>query len=473
MNTKLNLEQLQKKLIKVLDTNKFRFIFIFYPHIDLREDIKNYITENFTNSNAITLDLEKKTYQDISNILYENDNSFIFIDDFFNILSSPDLYNGFNQRRDKIASKKINLICFINSFNKDSFFKTAIEVIPDLLEFKNAIFEIEPGNNVENKLEIKEVNSSTYSSLGGLTTKSKREEIKRLSEKLKNVTSLDHKMYLYNQLATIYKDIGEYEESLNYQEKTLKLSEEILGENDLNLSARYSNISVIYRIMGKLSEALNYQEKALRLAEKMLGENDPDLATIYNNMSTIYLAMVKLPEALKYQEKALKLRKKILRDKHPDLAQSYNNISMIYQHMGKIHEALNYQEKALKLRKELLGDNHPDSAQSYNNIANIYRSIGELKKALNYQEKAIFLMKKILGDKHPELATSYLNIANIYRDLKDFRKEKEYIEKSIKIWKDKGHHEKDISQAMIALMNNNINIKQQVKPKINRKGNYY
>lgn len=473
MNTKLNLEQLQKKLIKVLDTNKFRFIFIFYPHIDLREDIKNYITKDFTNSNAITLNLEKKTYQDISNILYENDNSFIFIDDFFNVLSSPDLYNGFNQRRDKIASKKINLICFINSFNKDSFFKTAIEVIPDLLEFKNAIFEIEPGNNVENKLEIKEVNSSTYSSLGGLTTKSKREEIKRLSEKLKNITSLEHKMYLYNQLAIIYKDIGEYEESLIYQEKTLKFSEELLGENDPELASRYSNIAVIYRIMGKLSKALTYQEKALKLAEKMLGENDPDLAKFYNNMSTIYTDMGKLPEALKYQEKALKLRKELLGDNHPDLAQSYNNISMIYKHMWKMHEALNYQEKALNLRKKLLGDNHPDSAQSYNNIASIYQSIGELKKALKYQEKAIFLMKEILGDKHPELAVSYLNTASIYRDLKEYRKEKEYIEKSINIWKDIGHHEKDISQAMIALISNNINIKQQVKPKINRKGNFY
>ncbi|MFA9373367.1 MAG: tetratricopeptide repeat protein, partial [Poseidonibacter sp.] len=200
MAKELNFEQLQKKLKKVLDTNKFRFIFIFYPDINLRENIKNYILENFAHSNSITLELENNTYQNISNKLYENDKSFIFIDDFFDILENADLYNGFNQRRDKIASKNINLICFVNSFSKETFFKTAIEVIPDLLEFKNAIFEIEQIDK-ENKLEIKEISSSSYSSLGGLTTESKRKEIKRLLLKLEDVKNNEQKNNLLNQLS--------------------------------------------------------------------------------------------------------------------------------------------------------------------------------------------------------------------------------------------------------------------------------
>ncbi|MGB5792875.1 tetratricopeptide repeat protein [Poseidonibacter sp.] len=264
MAKELNFEQLQKKLKKVLDTNKFRFIFIFYPDINLREDIKNYISENFAHSNSITLELENNTYQNISNKLYENDKSFIFIDDFFDILENADLYNGFNQRRDKIASKNINLICFVNSFSKETFFKTAIEVIPDLLEFKNAIFEIEQIDK-ENKLEIKEIHSRSYSSLGGLTTESKRKEIKRLLLKLEDVKNNEQKNNLLNQLSTIYKDMGELKKALEYQEKSLKLTEEILGDKHPDLASNYSNISMIYKDLKECKKVKEYIEKAINI----------------------------------------------------------------------------------------------------------------------------------------------------------------------------------------------------------------
>ena len=62
MSNELKFEELQKKLKKVLNTDRFRFIFIFYPNENLREEIKNYICENFTSSNQITLDLKNNKY---------------------------------------------------------------------------------------------------------------------------------------------------------------------------------------------------------------------------------------------------------------------------------------------------------------------------------------------------------------------------------------------------------------------------
>ena len=469
MSKELNFEQLQKKLKKVLDTNKFRFIFIFYPDINLREDIKNYISKNFTHSNSITLELENNTYQDISNVLYENDKSFIFIDDFFDILENTNLYNGFNQRRDKIASKNINLICFINSFNKDNFFKTAIEVIPDLLEFKNAIFEIEQIEK-ENKLEIKEISSSSYSSLGGLTTESKRKEVERLLLKLKDTRVNEQKINLLNQISTIHKDMGEFNESLKYLEKLLLLEEEVFENNSLDIATTYNNISIIYQAMGELKKALNYQEKSLKLKKEISGDNHPSLAVSYNNISMLYQAMGELKKALEYQEKSLKLTEKIFGDNHPDLARNYNNISSIYSDIGELKKALEYQEKSLKLTKKILGDNHPDLAGSYNNISTIYQDMGELKKALEYQKKSLSLTKEILGDKHPDLAINYNNMSMIYKDLKECKKVKEYIEKAINIWKDTGYHKKELFDAKNSLKDIDFNIKKEKKAKKNKKG---
>lgn len=346
MSEELKFEELQKKLKKVLNTERFRFIFIFYPNENLREKIKNYICENFAYTNKITLELKSNSYQDIASILYENDKSFIFIDDFFEVLENTDLYNGFNQRRDKIASKNINLICFVNSNFKDRFFQNSIEYIPDLFEFKNAIFEIESVSNDSNNLQLKEISSSSYSSLGGLTVESKKEELDRLILKLENASSDDEKLNLFSQIGTIYRDIGELKKALKYQMEILKFKEKILEKNHPNLAATYNNISTIYHMMKELDKALEYQQKALYLKESILEKNYPDLAISYNNISTIFVDMKNFDKALEYQEKALDIKEKFSGDiSNDDLATSYNNISTIYKNIGKLNKALEYEKK--------------------------------------------------------------------------------------------------------------------------------
>ncbi|MDN5067549.1 tetratricopeptide repeat protein [Aliarcobacter butzleri] len=471
MSSELNFEELQNKLKKVLNTNRFRFIFIFYPNENLREEIKNYICNNFTSSNQITLNLEDNTYQDIASILYENDKSFIFIDDFFAVLDNADLYNGFNQRRDKIASKNINLICFVNSNFKEKFFQSSIEYIPDLFEFKNAIFEIETKSD-NNKLQLKEIQSISYSSLGGLTTQSKKEELQRLLLKLNDVENVVEKLNLFSQITTIYRDVGEFKKALEYQEKILKLEEENLEKNHPNLASTYNNISTIYHEMEELEKALEYQKKAIDLKEAILKKNYPDLAISYNNISMIYQDMGDLKKALEYQQKALEIREKFSEVGKSDLASSYNNISVIYKSIANLNKALEYQKKALKIFEEILEENHPDLATAYNNISIIYQKMGEYKKALEYQEKALIIRKEILGDYHPLVGSSYGNIATIYMDLKECLKVKEYILKAMEIWKSSEYHKKDFIVSLRILESIESNIKKEKKLNYKKKGKF-
>ncbi|CAM3808440.1 tetratricopeptide repeat protein [Arcobacter cloacae] len=466
MTAELKFEELQKKLKKVLDTNRFRFIFIFYPHINLRENIKNYICENFIHSNSLTLDLKNNTYQDIAPILYENDKSFIFIDDFFDVLYNADLYNGFNQRRDKIASKNINLICFVNSNFKEKFFHTSIEYIPDLFEFKNAIFEIEIPNNDENKLKLNEISSSSYSSLGGLTTESKKDELDRLILKLENTSSDDEKINLYDQISTIFKDIGKYEKALEYLEKTLKIE-----EDDLSLAVTYNNISIIYQNIKNFQKALEYQKKSIEIKEKFLDKNDSELASSYNNLATIYMDIYNYEKALEYSKIAINILENIQNSNY-DLAMAYNNISILYRRINSFQKSLEYAKKAIQIQEEIWEDKHPDLATSYNNISVLYQDIGEIPKALEYVKKAIKIQEEMFGDKHPDLATSYSNISIIYINLKECINAKEYMQKAIDIWQQYEYHNKELSNSRKIIKDIEHNIKQEKKLPYNKKGRF-
>ena len=465
MSEELKFEELQKKLKKVLNTERFRFIFIFYPNENLREEIKNYICEKFTYSDKITLELKNNSYQDIASILYENDKSFIFIDDFFEVLENADLYNGFNQRRDKIASKNINLICFVNSNFKDKFFQNSIEYIPDLFEFKNAIFEIESVSN-DNNLQLKEISSSSYSSLGGLTSESKKEELERLLSKLENASSDDEKLNLYDQISTIFKDIGKYEKALEYLEKTLKIE-----EDDLSLAVTYNNISIIYQNIKDFQKALEYQKKSIEIKEKFLDKNDSELASSYNNLATMYMDIYNYQKALEYSKMAIKILENIQNSNY-DLAMGYNNISILYRRINSFQKSLEYAKKAIKIQEEIFGDKHPDLATSYNNISVLYQDIGEIPKALEYVKKAIKIQEEIFGDKHPDLATSYSNISIIYINLKECINAKEYMQKAIDIWKEYEYYSKELASAKKFIKDIEHNIKQEKKLPYNKKGRF-
>ena len=414
MNFELNFEQLQQKLKKVLNPSRFRFVVILYPNTNMIKDIKGYIAKTYPTSLVTNLDVENRSYQDISNELYKNNEGFVYIDNFEEILNNPDLYNGFNQRRDKIASHNINLICFISLYQKEELFTKALNVIPDLWEFKNTVLELQKDEKNDHLLDIKVSESSSYSSIGGLTTKDKKIELEKLLERLDESKNSEKKLNILLQIATVCKDIGDYQKALYYLKLELTLREEVLGNKHPSLASSYNNLATIFNVMGAVDKALEFQFKALNLTEEVLGDKHSALATIYNNFSTIYKAMGELDKALEFQLKDLKLSEEFLGDTHPDLALSYNNLSAVYQDMGELEKALEFQHKALKIREEVLGDKHPDLAQSYNNLSTIYYDMGELDKALEFQLKALKIEEGVLGDKHPDLANSYNNISAIY-----------------------------------------------------------
>ena len=434
MSFELNFEQLQSKLKKILNPQRFRFIVILYPNPKTIIEIKEHILKTFPKSLVTDLDVKGRSYQEVSSELYEKSEGFVYINDFEEILNSEDLYNGFNQRRDKIASHNINLICFISVYKKEELFTKALNVIPDLWEFKNSVLELEKDGKDDSLAGIKVSESSSYSSLGGLTSAGKKVELKRLLEKLDEENNDELKMNLLYQIGLIYRDLGDYKNSLHYFKELLTLQEEILDDRHPNLATSYNNISSIYKAMGELTKALEFQEKALNLTKEILGDKHHSLATNYNNISTIYQDMGELTKALEFQEKALNLREDILGDKHPDLAQSYNNISLIYRDIGELTKALEFQEKSLNLREDILGDKHPDLATSYSNISLIYSDMGELNRAFEYQKKALNIREEILDDKHPDLANSYLSIASLHFQNAEIKKAKVYIDKAVDIF---------------------------------------
>ena len=54
----------------------------------------------------------------------------------------------------------------------------------------------------------------------------------------------------YNNLGTVYSDLGQYDQAKEYHEKSLAIAKEIYGEHLGDVAASYNNLGLVYRALG-------------------------------------------------------------------------------------------------------------------------------------------------------------------------------------------------------------------------------
>lgn len=105
-------------------------------------------------------------------------------------------------------------------------------------------------------------------------------------------------------------------------------------------------------MVGAYREARLYLERTLEITERMLGEEHSETATSLNNLAIL----------LKNQgdyERALEIQEKVLGEEHPDTATSLNNLANLLSDQGDYEGAKSLYERALEIREKILGEEHP------------------------------------------------------------------------------------------------------------------
>lgn len=241
---------------------------------------------------------------------------------------------------------------------------------------------------------------------------------KESKKKKKNIRTLT---LIQNQLGLTYLDIGEFQKSLSFFQKALKISRE-LAEKPLEASL-LSCIGMVYIEIGQLKEALKYQEESLLLSIEIndrFGE-----AAQLGNIGYTYQRQGEFDKALKYSKKSLALFREI--DDKRGASSQLGNMGLIYQSLGQFEKALKYYEETLELYREF--ENKAEEAKTIGNIAMVYRELGQLEKALKFFEKSLALVRE-LGYKQLE-SVQLGGIGLVYRELGQFKKALKYFEESL------------------------------------------
>jgi tetratricopeptide (TPR) repeat protein len=218
---------------------------------------------------------------------------------------------------------------------------------------------------------------------------------------------------LYCNLGLLADRKGEYDTSLKWYRKSLKLAMKICPFDSLNIVNMHNCIGLIYQEKGYFNRALKTYRTAVSTFKRAQIKSHPYIASVYSNIGIVYQSKEKFSKALSFYKKSLALRKKYLPRNHPNIGGSYNNIGSIYYSLAKLDLALKYFNRSLEIRLKSLPSQHEDVALSYANIGLVYEDKDDLKQALTYFQKATDIIRNILPSDHPDA----IRIENDFRRL--------------------------------------------------------
>lgn len=218
--------------------------------------------------------------------------------------------------------------------------------------------------------------------------------------------------YVYANYGSVYQIYENFEASLSYHLKALKINESLANKEEI--ATNQNNIALIYAAMGDFESALDYAFKSMKLNEEIA--NQEGMGASLNTAANLILNHFENYDlALDLYLKAVAVNEAI--DNKAEIANAMNNIGSTLIKLERYEEALNYFNQALNLRYQL--DDMEGIINSYNNIGVAYYYMGNLEDALAYHIDALELAKD--NSYNEGLRSALYNLSNDYAKNDDYK----------------------------------------------------
>ncbi len=234
-----------------------------------------------------------------------------------------------------------------------------------------------------------------------------------------------NKVIVLNRIADrlLYVD---YEEIRYFAEGALSLSEEL--DYKKGVAIAYNNLGIYYREVGVYDQAIDYFFKSLKIMEEI--DNQAGIARSYNLIGIIYYYLTNYDLSLEYYNKALEINK--IQNDVKWIAGNYNNVGMIYKEKGEYEKALMCYNRSLKMSQ--VQNNQNWIANNYGNIGNLFLQMGK-PEAIDYLDKRLKI-KNEQGDSSG-IASANHSIGTYYNQFGKYKDALPYLQKSYDIAKRK------------------------------------
>lgn len=293
----------------------------------------------------------------------------------------------------------------------------AVEMYKKTLQIYDKIQE--KGKSEIDRLTIVERIADAHSLLGRF--ENSREY---LSEGFRFVDDVEDEQRLYRKIARTYHHQGEWEETMQFIEKGLELSDEENSEKCRLLSRK----GWVELRRGNYEKAEEIFQKEKKVSEEI--DSEEELGEVYHDLGTAALRRGKIDDSIDKLKISIDIKKKIKQER--ELRNTYNNLGLAYNQKGDFEQAKKFFRKSIDIYEEV-GDER-NLATCLNNLGMIQRKEGNLKDAIDSYREGLKKYKK-LGDDHGEII-AHANLAEILAENGEVEESKEHLERSYEIEKE-------------------------------------
>ncbi|CAN5292148.1 hypothetical protein BH09BAC3_BH09BAC3_17910 [soil metagenome] len=228
---------------------------------------------------------------------------------------------------------------------------------------------------------------------------------------------------VYSQRSSILREMGEFQQALEYSRKSMTLNKEI--DNEWGMAGVFIDEGNIYKQLGDFDEAMKSQMKADSVYLKINAEY-PRLAPLAN-IGENYSAQGDYVKAKEYYQKSLAIMVKA-KDNNENLAIMQGSMGEVNFYMGNYAEAENWLKISL-VTCDKVGAMRPKA----DNLSAMGRLKIEEKK---YDEAKVFLSEGLRLSKEKSMRITYLNnlvlLGKLEVERKNFAAAKPLLEEAIK-----------------------------------------
>ena len=198
--------------------------------------------------------------------------------------------------------------------------------------------------------------------------------------------------------ATTLAIVGESDRALGAYQQAAGIFEGPSYQKDFRLATLYNNMSSLYQDLGRLDESEKYLRKAMSILES-LRQSEIEMAITWSNLAGVYLSMGEdhLQDAKEAAKKAIALFNEISGDKDVHYAPSLSALGEVYYLEGDFAAAESYFRKSMELSLRDYGDQTLGYAILCENLAASLEAQGRKDEAADYLAKSAAIKERIGG----------------------------------------------------------------------------
>ena len=230
-------------------------------------------------------------------------------------------------------------------------------------------------------------------------------------------------------IGNLFITTGEPDSAEWYADEALEIGLDIYGAKHIEIARGYLLKGRVYQFRKSYTQAAEYYKTAQAILESK--EDPPFLGQLYNSLAIIYMYQNQNEEAITYYLKALEVEKKSGSESTVMTGILNYNLGLNYKLVADFEPAVEYILKAVDIWKKILGEDHSYVGRANSLIGDIRMIQGDYDRALEHFQYALANFKKNLGEDHYLTAQEYYMNALVYNNTEQYDTARFYLQEAI------------------------------------------